>query len=157
MGGEEGDKDIYCQKCCNEETLHLTKRPRSRSKSRVFGEEDHSIDIVEVSISDIRAQAMVETTTIMAEEGDVNKCPRCNGKVFEAERMASSKNVFHKKCFNCLDCHRSLDSSLVNEGPDVSYFPCLFLKRKHLLIFSTFRMAVFFAPIAIQRDMVLPF
>ena len=40
-----------------------------------------------------------------------------NGKVFEAERMASNKSVFHKKCFTCQDCHRPLDSSLFNDGP----------------------------------------
>ena len=34
--------------------------------------------------------------SILADEGDINKCLRCNGKVFEAERMASNKSVFHK-------------------------------------------------------------
>ncbi len=71
------------------------------------------------------AQALVETTTIMAEEGDKNKCPRCSGKVFEAEKMMSNKGVFHKKCFTCLDCHRALDASLVTDGFEVSLFSYL--------------------------------
>ena len=76
-----------------------------------------NVEIVELPNEDILAQSMVETTRIMADDGDANKCPKCNGKVFEAERMASNKSVFHRKCFTCNDCHRALDPSLVNDGP----------------------------------------
>ena len=109
------ERDIYCNKCYQED---LSKRGRSRSKMEEISrsEEDVSVKIVELSAEDIVAQSMVETTTIMADEGDKNKCPRCSGKVFEAEKMTSNKSIFHRKCFTCQDCRRALDASLVNDG-----------------------------------------
>ena len=42
-----------------------------------ISKEDISVEIVELpSNEDIVAQSMVETTTILADEGDKNKCPR---------------------------------------------------------------------------------
>ena len=79
---------------------------------------------------DAVARAMVGTASILAEEGDPNKCPKCKGKVFEAEKMQSNRGVFHKNCFKCIDCHRALDPSLVFDGFQV------FIDRvqlKHLL------------------------
>ena len=102
--------EIYCFKCYNEEF-----NIRSRSRSRM--ESESNVQIVELN-DDIIAQSMVETNVIMADEGDRNKCPRCNGKVFEAEKMTSNKGIFHRKCFTCQDCHRNLDPSSVNDGPD---------------------------------------
>jgi len=91
---------------------------RSKMEEIARSEEDVSVKIVELSAEDIVAQSMVETTTIMADEGDKNKCPRCSGKVFEAEKMTSNKSIFHRKCFTCQDCRRALDASLVNDGPE---------------------------------------
>ena len=28
--------------------------------------------------------------------------PRCNGKVFEAEKMTTKRGLYHKKCFACI-------------------------------------------------------
>ena len=131
---EEVEKDIYCSKCYNEE-FAWSKRCRSRSRSRMESVppmDQVNVEIVELPNEDILAQSMVETTRIMADDGDANKCPKCNGKVFEAERMASNKSVFHRKCFTCNDCHRALDPSLVNDGPgeDGSIF-CTNCYQKH--------------------------
>ena len=96
--------------------------------------EDVSVEIVELSTEDIVAQSMVETTTILADEGDKNKCPRCSGKVFEAEKMASNKGLFHRKCFNCQDCHRALDFSSVNDGPEESAIFCSMCYQRRLVL-----------------------
>merc|ERR1719244_1954224 len=64
------------------------------------------------------AAAIVNTTTIKAKTGDTDGCPRCGGKVFEAEKMIAGKMTFHKKCFTCEECSRALDSSLLTTGPD---------------------------------------
>ena len=49
---------------------------RSRMDDNI-SKEDISVEIVELpSNEDIVAQSMVETTTILADEGDKNKCPR---------------------------------------------------------------------------------
>ena len=123
---DELEKDIYCSKCYHEEFAWV-KRCRSRSRSRMESVppmEEVKVEIVELPNEDILAQSMVETTKIMADEGDTNKCPKCNGKVFEAERMASNKNVYHRKCFTCYDCHRALDPSSVNDGPEDGMIFC---------------------------------
>ena len=67
------------------------------------------------------ALSMVNTAAIMAVEGDRMGCPRCGGKVFEAEKMAGGgrgAQVYHKRCFTCMECSRGLDSSSVTSGPD---------------------------------------
>jgi len=52
----------------------------------------------------------------IAPEGE--GCGRCGGFVFEAEKMMSRGNIWHKCCFKCKECKRSLDSMLLCEGPD---------------------------------------
>lgn len=60
---------------------------------------------------------MVNTTSIKAEDGDKDRCPRCSGKVFEAEKVATGKGIYHRKCFSCYVCSRSLDSYNYSNGP----------------------------------------
>ena len=51
------------------------------------------------------------TSKIKAEPGDCSGCPRCGGKVFEAERMACRSGWYHKLCFSCKICKRLMDYS----------------------------------------------
>lgn len=37
-------------------------------------------------------------------------CPRCGFPVYAAEQMHSKNGTWHKRCFSCADCHRSLVS-----------------------------------------------
>ncbi|PVD32405.1 hypothetical protein C0Q70_07839 [Pomacea canaliculata] len=39
------------------------------------------------------------------------KCPRCGKTVYDAERAIGSTVPWHKSCFNCKNCHKSLDST----------------------------------------------
>ena len=39
---------------------------------------------------DILARSTVETWVIKAEKGDIDCCPKCDGKVFEAEKMVTA-------------------------------------------------------------------
>lgn len=57
-----------------------------------------------------------DLSSIKATDG--NGCPRCGGAVFAAEQMLARGTVWHKTCFNCLECHRVLDSVLACDGPD---------------------------------------
>ena len=50
------------------------------------------------------------------EKGDKATCPRCEGKVFEAERMVTRVGNFHKNCFSCIECNKKLDSTTCCEG-----------------------------------------
>jgi hypothetical protein len=65
------------------------------------------------------AKALVETDIIKAvNDTDPDCCPRCKGKVFEAEKMSMRVGSYHKKCFSCSLCHRNLDFSIASDGPD---------------------------------------
>ena len=64
------------------------------------------------------AKALIDTTKIKTFESDPDCCPRCFGKVFEAERMAMKIGNYHRKCFSCGLCKRQLDLSLACDGPD---------------------------------------
>ncbi|KAK9498199.1 hypothetical protein O3M35_004066 [Rhynocoris fuscipes] len=55
-------------------------------------------------------------TGLKAAEG--KGCLRCGFEVYAAEQMISKNRIWHKRCFNCGDCHRSLDSTNLNDGPD---------------------------------------
>lgn len=39
-------------------------------------------------------------------------CPRCGFPVYAAEQMHSKNGSWHKRCFSCADCHRSLVSKM---------------------------------------------
>uniref|UniRef100_T1GH75 LIM zinc-binding domain-containing protein n=1 Tax=Megaselia scalaris TaxID=36166 RepID=T1GH75_MEGSC len=47
-----------------------------------------------------------------------NGCPRCGFAVYAAEQMISKSRIWHKRCFYCSDCRKSLDSTNLNDGPD---------------------------------------
>lgn len=113
------DGEVYCSLCYKEEFGVLSRRGRSRSRTGARSRpasyvgpqgQDGATD------EDALARAIVDTTSIMAESGDPSCCPKCKGKVFEAEKMASNNGVFHKKCFTCGDCKRALDPALVTDG-----------------------------------------
>lgn len=36
--------------------------------------------------------------------------------------MISKGQIWHKRCFNCADCHKSLDSTNLNDGPDAEIY-----------------------------------
>eukprot|EP00053_Salpingoeca_punica_P017460 m.168276 g.168276 ORF g.168276 m.168276 type:complete len:315 (+) comp17212_c1_seq1:35-979(+) len=50
--------------------------------------------------------------------GATEKCHKCNQSVYAAERVIGAGSVWHKRCFACTTCNKSLDSSNVldNEG-----------------------------------------
>ncbi len=61
---------------------------------------------------------MTDTSIIPGEDGEPSNCPRCSGKVFEAEKMNTKRAMYHKKCFTCTACKSSLDYFSAIEGPD---------------------------------------
>ena len=44
---------------------------------------------------DMLARATIETWVIKAEKGEQNCCPKCDGKVFEAEKMVTASVTIH--------------------------------------------------------------
>ncbi|VEN36184.1 unnamed protein product [Callosobruchus maculatus] len=49
-------------------------------------------------------------------------CRRCGYAVYAAEQMISKNGIWHKRCFACHDCNRSLDSTTLNDGPDLEIY-----------------------------------
>ncbi len=49
---------------------------------------------------------------------DRNRDLRCNGAVYEAEKITVKDDVYHKKCVTCFKCTRALDSLALAVGPD---------------------------------------
>nr|XP_049697023.1 muscle LIM protein Mlp84B isoform X4 [Helicoverpa armigera] len=45
-------------------------------------------------------------------------CPRCGGYVYAAEQMLARGRGYHRRCFKCLNCNRTLDSMMHCDGPD---------------------------------------
>ena len=73
----------------------------------------------EKKYSDHRPGPGVSLDTIKAGHGQ-DSCVRCQGVIFEPERFKTKYFSYHRKCFSCKSCSRSLESTLaeVAHGPD---------------------------------------
>ena len=121
------DSEIYCKNCYQESFGTMSRRSRSRtmsraqsraaSRSRRRSRSGSITNLDSIEGNRIIADSMMNTTSIKAREGAKDGCPRCGGRVFEAEKMMTRTRVFHRKCFSCEECSRALDSSNVAEGP----------------------------------------
>lgn len=67
----------------------------------------------EQSAAQLRPTQYINPASVKAVQGE-EACRKCSGKVYELERIASQAgHVFHKQCFGCDGCKKSLDSTLV--------------------------------------------
>jgi hypothetical protein len=104
------DKDVYCKTCYG-------KKWGPHGFGFACGSGFLQTDgLTEEQISQSRPFYNPDTTSIKAPEGQ--GCPRCGGMVFAAEQQLAKGTMWHKKCFNCAECHRPLDSMLACDGPD---------------------------------------
>ena len=60
------------------------------------------------------ANDITDTSKIKGERNE-DTCPKCDGKVFEAERIKTSRFSFHRNCFKCVSCSINLDTLSVHE------------------------------------------
>ena len=51
-----------------------------------------------------------------APSGDSSRCPRCTGRVFDAEKMVAKAGWFHRVCFRCFICTKLLDQTNFSDG-----------------------------------------
>ena len=63
----------------------------------------------------------IATDSIMADSEDKSGCPVCGGRVFEAEKIATKSNWWHKSCFKCHSCKHKLDMSSYIEAENRIY------------------------------------
>lgn len=64
--------------------------------------------------------AHVQARTVGADAGITGGvveggCPRCGKRVYEAEKKVAVGQNWHKSCFNCVKCHKALDSTSLND------------------------------------------
>ncbi|XP_066257338.1 muscle LIM protein Mlp84B-like isoform X3 [Euwallacea similis] len=104
------DSDVYCKTCYG-------KKWGPHGYGFACGSGFLQTDgLSEEEISRGRPFYNPDTTSIKAPPGQ--GCPRCGGMVFAAEQQLAKGTMWHKKCFNCAECHRPLDSTLACDGPD---------------------------------------
>ncbi|XP_011254260.1 muscle LIM protein Mlp84B isoform X4 [Camponotus floridanus] len=104
------DRDVYCKTCYG-------KKWGPHGYGFACGSGFLQTDgLTEEEISANRPFYNPDTTSIKAPAGQ--GCPRCGGMVFAAEQQLAKGTMWHKKCFNCAECHRPLDSMLACDGPD---------------------------------------
>jgi len=126
------DGDIYCKLC-------YAKRfgPKGYGFASGAGgvlvpenvEMDEHDDAIVRSINP-NAAGELDVTRIRAKEGQ-DSCPRCGGAVFQAEAIPVRGKVWHKPCYNCVQCHRPLDSMTGNDAPDGEVYCKLCYAKRH--------------------------
>ena len=57
-----------------------------------------------------RSQSVKRDVVFTAQEGDT-KCPTCQGKIFDAEKLITPFGPFHVNCYKCFSCSKTLVSS----------------------------------------------
>lgn len=83
---EGPDNEIYCKSCYSfEYGARARSRPRARNLAR-----SRSVPRMYMQQDDILARSTVETWVIKAEKGDIDCCPKCDGRVFDAEKMVTA-------------------------------------------------------------------
>ncbi|GBO98849.1 Muscle LIM protein Mlp84B [Eumeta japonica] len=70
---------------------------------------------------------VIDTAAIKAPPG--KGCPRCGGVVFAAELVLAKSREWHRKCFKCRDCTKTLDSIIACDGPDGDVY-CKLTRQK---------------------------
>ena len=120
--------EVYHKRCFN---CHRCARPLDTLGAHVGPEMNVFCKVCfKVVTAPERPQYQTDTTIIMAEE-EKEGCPRCSGKVFEAEKMTAKTGLYHKRCFTCAECRRALDYQLCTEGPDGELYCKLCYSYKH--------------------------
>lgn len=101
------DHEIYCKQ---------DYARRFGLKGFGFG---HAPTLVSGSVEDqLPNNGMVLQPSMGAKAPPGEGCPRCGFFVYAAEKMPVKNRTYHRKCFNCNKCHKSLDSTNACDSPD---------------------------------------
>ncbi|XP_066999760.1 muscle LIM protein Mlp84B isoform X2 [Anabrus simplex] len=103
------DKEIYCKVCYGK---------KFGPKGYGYGQGGGALqsDAVADGESAAPLTTVIDTSAIQAPAG--KGCPRCGGVVYAAEQVLAKGREWHRKCFKCRDCTKTLDSVLACDGPD---------------------------------------
>jgi len=126
---EGPDGEIYCKACY---AAYFGSKSRSRSRAKTLGPRAKDLSKFYNNEDDMLARSTVETWVIKADKDNQDCCPKCFGKVFEAEKMVTANGKwYHKNCFRCVQCLTLLDSLNNNDGPDGALYCKMCYKEKY--------------------------
>lgn len=120
------EREIYCKACY----------------SRLFGPKGYgfaggasglSMDtgkLYEVTRENVSHLAQAQVPQIgSGGDGSKETCSRCSQAVYFAERVASMGKVYHKACFRCSNCNKSLDSTTLTQHEDNIYCKACYSRK----------------------------
>ncbi|XP_063303052.1 cysteine and glycine-rich protein 2 [Pelobates fuscus] len=61
--------------------------------------------------------------------GGTEKCPRCGESVYAAEKVMGAGKAWHKNCFRCAKCGKSLESTTLTEKEGEIYCKACYAKN----------------------------
>ncbi len=71
--------------------------------------------------------------------GGGNRCVRCNLAVYEMERVVALKSPFHKLCYSCFECRKTLSPINCCESSEGEiYCKCKWILEGRIIIFKLF-------------------
>nr|CAG4651579.1 EOG090X00ST [Triops cancriformis] len=96
------NKEIYCKNCYGK---------RWGPKGFGYGHTPTLVSVSGDTETPLESKPLSKPT-----EGE--GCARCGFAVYAAEQMISKNRIWHKRCYSCNECHRSLDSTNMNDAPN---------------------------------------
>ena len=112
---EGPDNEVYCKNCYSYEHGHKAKP-----------------NLHDADVTTLQVEYSIITSVLMTNQGDdggPDVCPRCQGKVFEAEKQIAKPGSYHRKCFTCAECKHQMDPTNFANGPDNDIY-CLYCYEK---------------------------
>jgi len=127
---EGPDREIYCKSCY---AVFFGSKSRSRPRAaKLMSNRTKNLGKFYDNEDDMLARARIETWVIKAEKDNPDCCPKCGGRVFEAEKMVTASGKwYHKNCFKCFECSTMLDSLKNNDGPDGNIYCKMCYTKKY--------------------------
>ncbi|CAN0395823.1 cysteine and glycine-rich protein 2-like [Lethenteron reissneri] len=61
--------------------------------------------------------------------GGSDKCPRCSQSVYAAEKVMGAGKPWHRSCFRCKQCGKSLESTTLNDNDGEIYCKACYAKN----------------------------
>lgn len=108
------DDEIYCKSCYGKKY-----GPKGYGYGQGAGtlstDRGERLGIQPESVQPHRPTANLNTSKYAQKYGGAEKCPRCGGPVYAAEKVIGAGKPWHKNCFRCAKCGKSLESTTLTE------------------------------------------
>lgn len=130
------DEQLFCKACYGKKFGPKGYGFGGGAAGLMSGENDKAPQLViPQSVSHSPAPTPARTATVSSDGSGSNKslsfkqnfrpgndrCPRCNDRVYYAEKVVANGINWHKRCLTCAKCGKSLDSTTLNEHEEEIY------------------------------------